>query len=597
MKNNEIFVIRRNGRPRTVAPTKMFGWLLSIVGATVPGRPQRPFHRIGVLFCLLVTAFLFTCEQVPDYCAKGVWYNPDYEFCFGKEKHSLCNGRKFNPQTQGCDPDRNAVGTLCANNTFVPPGTPCNGYALSTASAPADGGDITITRTSPGPNFAAGEQVTLVAQHKSGYEFAGWAGAQPSSNAAVTLVMDDNKPMVAMFKPNTPTLATTPFPPAGGEITATPNADGIQVTVTASPADGHTFTKWEGASTSTNATITVTVDEGKTLVAMFTPATYTLTVNTNPRASGTIFVNNTASSGTTRHDAGERVDVLARAADGYEFTGWSVASVSTEEEIAITMDGNKTLTANFQASTHTHIWGDWMTVTQATCISTGTRTRSCQCGDSQTETIPMLTGVQCGGDIEFGTLYDERDGQSYPTVTIGTQTWMAKNLNFNASGSVCYGEGGQVYDYGSGTWITLSSSEVQANCNIYGRLYNWDAAMSACPPSWHLPTDAEWEILVKYVDPNASGDWDNVAGIVLKSEPPDWDGTNERGFSALPGGYSSTGGSFYNAGSVGSWWGATERGASGAWNLSMLSGYESVSMLSGNEAISRSRSVLCLQDD
>ncbi|MCL2220631.1 MAG: hypothetical protein FWC23_10880 [Chitinispirillia bacterium] len=144
----------------------------------------------------------------------------------------------------------------------------------------------------------------------------------------------------------------------------------------------------------------------------------------------------------------------------------------------------------------------------------------------------------------------------------------------------------------------MSNAEVQANCIKYGRLYDWAAVMGLpsscneaacvsqvqskhcgiCPVGWHIPNDAEWETLVKYVDPDASENWDNNAGTKLKSTNGwnwnDWDnisgnGTDEYGFSALPGGDRWSDGDFRNAGYYGRWWSATEYDATYAryWRM------------------------------
>jgi uncharacterized protein (TIGR02145 family) len=148
-------------------------------------------------------------------------------------------------------------------------------------------------------------------------------------------------------------------------------------------------------------------------------------------------------------------------------------------------------------------------------------------------------GSNGGYTGSYGSLKDDRDDKTYKTVVIGTQTWMAENLNYNASDSRCYGENGRVYDNGywsanENVYITLTDEEVQNNCITYGRLYNWATAKSACPSGWHLPSNAEWTTLEDYVG--------NNAGIKLKAVS-NWDvdgccgkGTDDYGFRALPGG-------------------------------------------------------------
>jgi len=133
-----------------------------------------------------------------------------------------------------------------------------------------------------------------------------------------------------------------------------------------------------------------------------------------------------------------------------------------------------------------------------------------------------------------GTFTDSRNGQTYRTVKIGNRTWMAENLNFQTENSWCYDNN-------------------SANCSKYGRLYTWDAAMKACPSGWRLPSDNDWTALTNAVGSNA--------GTKLKSQTgwnDNGNGTDDFGFSALPGGSRSTDGSFDGVGSYGHWWSATE---------------------------------------
>jgi len=139
-------------------------------------------------------------------------------------------------------------------------------------------------------------------------------------------------------------------------------------------------------------------------------------------------------------------------------------------------------------------------------------------------------------------------------VTIGSQTWMAENLNIKTSGSWCYDDSSK-------------------NCGKYGRLYSWEAAMTACPAGWHLPTREEWDILAEFVG-GEKIPFRNVwgyAGEALKSKSG-WDignGTDNYGFSALPGGYRSNGGGYNRIRYEGDWWTATNGDYGNAYNKIM----------------------------
>jgi uncharacterized protein (TIGR02145 family) len=131
---------------------------------------------------------------------------------------------------------------------------------------------------------------------------------------------------------------------------------------------------------------------------------------------------------------------------------------------------------------------------------------------------------------------DSRNGQKYRIVKIGSQTWMAENLNYNASGSKCY-------------------DNLESNCKKYGRLYDWNTAMKVCPSGWHLPNKAEWDVLSNFVG------GEKVAGKHLKAKNG-WEnngnGQDTYGLAALPGGIGSN--FFSGAGDYGKWWSSSESG-------------------------------------
>jgi len=145
-----------------------------------------------------------------------------------------------------------------------------------------------------------------------------------------------------------------------------------------------------------------------------------------------------------------------------------------------------------------------------------------------------VSGILCWSStpwskaFSYGTLIDSRDGRSYRTIRIGAQNWMAENLDFNASGSRCYGDD------------TLQ-------CLRLGRLYSWPSAMGpvpyddtsssdghqgVCPAGWHVPRNAEWQELVDTTG-HAYGVGSQLEATSMWSGAT---GTDAFGFGAMPSG-------------------------------------------------------------
>ena len=161
-------------------------------------------------------------------------------------------------------------------------------------------------------------------------------------------------------------------------------------------------------------------------------------------------------------------------------------------------------------------------------------------------------------------------------------------MNIKTDSSWCFGEGAKIYD---STYRTLTSSEVQANCNKYGRLYTWSAAVKVCQSNgWRLPSNEDWNALEL-----AAGE--SVAGKNLKSVTG-WDSyddivnTNKTGFSALPGGYYHT--EFYYAGQEGHWWSSSDYFINIADSRRMEFDTDSLIAEAGQK--SRGYSVRCVKD-
>ncbi len=174
-----------------------------------------------------------------------------------------------------------------------------------------------------------------------------------------------------------------------------------------------------------------------------------------------------------------------------------------------------------------------------------------------------------------------------PSIAIGTQIWSSKNLDV-----ATYRNGDpipQVTDpviwnnLTTGAWCWLNNDSA-TNGAIYGRLYNWYAVndpRGLAPQGWHVPSDAEWNKLVKFIDP--SGDTicqvcsqSATAGGAMKDastnywSPPNTGATNSSGFAGLPGGYRYYEGTFFGSGGYdGAWWGSTEANSDIAWYHSL----------------------------
>ena len=248
------------------------------------------------------------------------------------------------------------------------------------------------------------------------------------------------------------------------------------------------------------------------------------------------------------------------------------------------------------------------------------------------------------------TFADPRDGKKYRTVKIGTQTWMAENLNYEAKGSKCY-------------------EDNPDNCTKYGRLYNWETAIKACPSGWHLPGNDEWTKLMEFLVSNkkdvhykrdstlgdeyaveyyenagkylkAKSDWnkhdfspkkeckwtwcqnnpflgskssktpkckwteeeiDNNGQVTVTEH--DMCSTDEYGFSALPGGFGYGDSdeehslcSFCVVGEEGSWWSANEYNSSKAYDWYMVNSINAVVLSGSGSNKSYLHSVRCLKD-
>jgi uncharacterized protein (TIGR02145 family) len=212
-------------------------------------------------------------------------------------------------------------------------------------------------------------------------------------------------------------------------------------------------------------------------------------------------------------------------------------------------------------------------------------------------------------NVEFTSCTD-KDNKNYKVVKIGTRWWMAENLAYlpfvsppsalSFTSPFCY-----VYDY---TGTDLKTAKTLANYTTYGVLYNWPAAIAACPHGWHIPSDAEWQQLEMALgmtqdQAESEGQRGTNQGTQMKTsngwnsnEFANGNGTNSSGFTALPAGFRDVDRSYTYLGEGTYWWSATEVDNIEVWGRYVFGMYRSDVVRSEYSVKEFGFSVRCIRD-
>jgi len=208
-----------------------------------------------------------------------------------------------------------------------------------------------------------------------------------------------------------------------------------------------------------------------------------------------------------------------------------------------------------------------------------------------------------------GSALTDADGNSYNAVWIGNQLWMAENLKVtqeaggtaiptvsddNSSGST-NDEWAALVDNDTDKAYCYYNNNASNEADTYGALYTYAAAKDACPTGWHLPTDAEWTELTNYI----ANDGHSGTEITALKSATGWsssgNGTDDYGFTALPGGFRHyTNGTFDGVGYDGYWWSSTESSSSSAYSRRLY--YSGTYVGGGYYGKSFGFSVRCVKD-
>lgn len=232
--------------------------------------------------------------------------------------------------------------TITGEHTIIAKFKPAQ-YTVTVDVSPAGVG--TTTRTPDKATYNHGEQVTLAAAPTApGYNFVRWEGDVTGTENPITVPVTKNMNVTAVFA-QAFTVTTAANPPAGGSVILDPSgpsyAPGTQVTVTAAPNSGYTFTGWGDGLTGVENPTVVTVNSSLNIIANFGEPQYTFNAVSN--GNGTV-------DWTPKKDSyasGEKVTVTATPDSGFAFNGWTGSIISSINPLEVTMAGNISLAANF----------------------------------------------------------------------------------------------------------------------------------------------------------------------------------------------------------------------------------------------------------
>ena len=294
----------------------------------------------------------------------------------------------------------------------------------------------------------------------------------------------------------------------------------------------------------------------------------------------------------------------------------------------VTSTGVTGLTATLTAGTFANGIGSLTYTISGTPASSGTASFALSIGGQTcalTRTVNAngqtgITAHTCGAPNvhnpakTYGSMTDQQ-GNVYKTIVIGTQEWMAENLNtsrYRNGDIIPTGLNNNAWSTTTaGAWNYLTDDSSFA-CP-YGKNYNWYACADSrnlCPTGWHVPTDLEWSTLINLLDPNANGGANpNIAGGTMKTTGtiqegnglwnfPNSGASNNSGFSGVPVGYRNSLGSYFNNGNSQRWWSNTQNTTDNSLAITRILDYNS-DMVTRNANFGKRNgfSVRCIKDN
>ena len=211
-------------------------------------------------------------------------------------------------------------------------------------------GEGSVSKDPNRSSYTDGEEVGLTAQPASGWSFSEWSGALSGSNNPETIAMDEDKSVTAVFVEDVPEEFTLSIMVDGqGTVSKDPSrnsyTDGEEVTLTAQPASGWSFSEWSGDLSGSNNSETIVMDQDKSVTAVFVedvPEKFTLSIMVDGQGSVSKDPNRNS------YTDGEEVTLTAQPASGWSFSEWRGDLSGSNNSETIIMDENKSVTAIFE---------------------------------------------------------------------------------------------------------------------------------------------------------------------------------------------------------------------------------------------------------
>jgi len=472
-------------------------------------------NTISKCLLFLGIAFLFGCADIPDELREqaegkcgGERYTAEYQFCVDRQIYDFCEGTPYNPSNVGCCNNRQYTREtqFCSQNYIYPK---CGGreYDLATKFC---SDNVVYSKCGSSPynpetQFCFGDNI---------YSKCGGEEYYPSSER----ICQNN---VVVTKCGT------------GSYYYNPSTEFCR--------DDKVYDRCDGST--------------------YNPS--------NQKCQSNVIVTKCGSDWYNSKTQFCRDDKVYDKCDG---STYNPSNQKCESNIVMTKCGSDWYNSKTQFCRDDKVYdlcgGQSYAPSSQRCGTGGVVETRCGTGDDWYNPFAHMHYCRNGTTLtQYDYITDARDGKKYSIIVIGTQTWMAENLNYNASGSKCYDDD--------------TGGDSQGNCAKYGRLYNWATAMAnsassvanpsgvqgICPTGWHLPSKTEWDALMTAVGSSSAGE-KLKAQSGWSSCGPSGSGNSyvcydTYGFSALPGGRGYYG-YFEDVGNDGHWWSSTETSASNA---------------------------------